>query len=93
MFYTYIRNWPLQPFSHEYDLAPHTTHVVCVNSIRKWRDLQFNVDSEGQIFEKLFLWQVYLLSEFCQKSAERKSLNFSYFVLMPGLELEPWLFV
>ena len=30
------------------------THVVCVNFIREWRELQFNVDSEGQIFEKLF---------------------------------------
>ena len=31
----------------------------------------------------------------CQKSADRKSLKkyFSYFVLMSGLGLEPWLFV
>ena len=26
----YIHNWPLQPFSQDYDLASHTTHVVCV---------------------------------------------------------------
>ena len=31
-------------------LAPHTTNVVCVNFIHKWRDLQFKVDSEKQIF-------------------------------------------
>ena len=26
-----IHNWPLQSFSHDYGLASHTTHVVCVN--------------------------------------------------------------
>ena len=62
--YTYIHNWPLQPFSQDYGLASHTTHVVCVNFIRQRRDLQFNVDSERQFFEKLFSWQFYLLSEF-----------------------------
>ena len=35
-------------------IASHTAHVVCVNFIREWRDLRFNVDSEGQFFEKLF---------------------------------------
>ena len=37
------------------DLAFHTICGVCVNFINKWRDLQFKVDSEGQIFEKLFM--------------------------------------
>ena len=32
------------------DLVSHTTYVVCVNFIHKWRDLQFKVDSEQQIF-------------------------------------------
>ena len=32
------------------DLVSHTTFVVCVNFILKWRDLQFKVDSERQIF-------------------------------------------
>ena len=32
------------------DLVSHTTYVVCVNFIHKWRDLQFKVDSERQIF-------------------------------------------
>ena len=50
----YIHNWPLQHFSQDYSLASHTTHVVCVNFIREWRDLQFNVDSERHIFQKLF---------------------------------------
>ena len=32
------------------DLVSHTTYVVCVNFIHKWRDLLFKVDSERQIF-------------------------------------------
>ena len=32
------------------DLVSHTTCVVCVNFIHKWRDLQFKVDFERQIF-------------------------------------------
>ena len=92
---TYIHNWPLQPFSQDYGLASHTTHVVCVNFIRERWDLQFNVDSERQIFEKLFHGSFIYSQSFCQKSAERKSPKkyFLYFVLMSGLGLEPWLFV
>ena len=37
-----------------YDLVSPATHIVCVNFERKWRNLQFNVESERQIFEKLF---------------------------------------
>ena len=50
----YIHNWPLQPFSQDYGLASHTTYVVCVNLIHEWQDLQFNIDSERQIFFKNF---------------------------------------
>ena len=50
--HTYIHNWPLQPFSQDYGLASGITHVVCFNFIYKWRNLQFTVDSERQIFEK-----------------------------------------
>ena len=32
------------------ELASHTTYVVYVNFIHKWRDLEFKVDSEQQIF-------------------------------------------
>ena len=43
------------------DLASHTTYVVCVNFIHKWRDIQFKFDSpNNRFFEKQF----YLLSEF-----------------------------
>ena len=44
-----IHNWPLQPFSRYHDLASHITHVMCVNFIRDWRDIQLR-----QIFEQLF---------------------------------------
>ena len=47
--HTYIHNWPLQTFSQDYGLTSHTFHVVCVNIIREWRDLHFNV----KFFEKL----------------------------------------
>ena len=45
-------------------LVPHTTYVGCVNFIHKWRNLQFKVDSEWQIFDfwETFSWQFYLLS-------------------------------
>ena len=58
--YTYIHNWLLQHFSQDYGLAFRTTHVVCVNFIRGWRDLQFNFDSERQI---VVVVVVHLLSE------------------------------
>ena len=32
------------------DLVSHTTYVVCVNFIHKWRGLQFKIDSERQNF-------------------------------------------
>ena len=39
------------------DLVSHTTYVVCVNFRQKWRDLQFKVDSERQLFWETFAWQ------------------------------------
>ena len=43
--------------------------------------------SNDRFFEKLFMAILFYSQSFCQKSAERKSLNknFSYFVLMSGL--------
>ena len=85
---TFIQNWPLPPFIQDCDLAYHTTYIVCVNFIHEWRNLQFKVYFERQIFEKL------LMAIFCQKSAERKSpQKYLYiFVLMSnlGFELEPY---
>ena len=81
--HTYIHNCPVQSFSQDYDLASHTTHVVYVNFIREWRNLQLNIDSERQIFEKFFSWQIYLLSEFlpeiCWEKIARKIFFFFIF--------------
>ena len=62
------------------DLISHTTYVVCVNFLHKWRDLQFKVFE--RFLEKLFM-AIFIYSQiFCQKPAERKSPQkyFSYFV-------------
>ena len=60
---TYIYTWPLNPSVRIIDLVSHTTYVVCVNLIHKWRDLQFKVNSEWQIFWESFHGNFYLLSE------------------------------
>ena len=58
-------NWSLKSFNQDYDLASHTIYVVCINFIHEWRDLQFKVDSERQIFWETFSCQFfYLFSEF-----------------------------
>ena len=36
----YMHNWPLQPFTQDWGLASHTTHVVCVNFKPEWRRLR-----------------------------------------------------
>ena len=49
------------------DLVSHTTYVVCVNFIHKWRDLQFKVDSERQIFWETFYGNFIYSQEFLPK--------------------------
>ena len=52
-----IHNWSLLHSSQDYDLASHTTDVVCVNFM-----YEFKVDFEGQIFvEKLFMAILFIL--------------------------------
>ena len=93
--YNYIHNWFYNPSARIIDLVSHTTYIVCVNFIHKWRNLQFKVDSERQIFGETF-HRIFIYSKsFWKKSAERKSPKkyFLHFVLMSGLGLEPWLYV
>ena len=66
-----IQNWSSQLFSKDYGLAAYTAHVVCVSFIREWWDLQFNVESEWRIFEKLFHGRDIYSQSFCQKSVEK----------------------
>ena len=83
MLFTYIHNWSLQLFRQGYGLASHTIYVVCVNFIHKWRNLPLKVDSERQIFEKLFK-----AISFYSQSSRRNT--FSYFVLMSEQGYEAW---
>ena len=53
------------------DLVSHTTYVVCVNFIREWRDLQFKVDTERQIFGETFLGNFIYFSEFFARNLLR----------------------
>ena len=77
------------------DLVSHTAYVVCVNFIYKLRGTySLKSTANDRFFEKLFMAVLIYTQSFCQKSAERKSPKkyFSYFSLMSGLGLEPWLF-
>ena len=42
----------------------HHLHMLCVNFIQKWREQQFKVNSELQIFEKLFIAILFTLTSF-----------------------------
>ena len=70
------------------DLVSHTTYVVCVNFIHKWRDLLFTVDSERQIFRETFHDNFYLLSEFlpeiCWEEIAEEILFVFGFDVWPG---------
>ena len=52
---TYLAMIIIAHYSQDYDVAFHTTYVVCINFMHEWRDLEFKVDSERQIFEKHFI--------------------------------------
>ena len=55
-----------ESFTQDYVLASHTSYFVCVNFIRK-------IDSELQIFEKLFMVILFCLRVFGRNFVERKS--------------------
>ena len=84
----YIHNWPLQPFSQDYGLASHTTHVVSFHFIHEWRDLK--------IFDKLFHGTITYSQSFwpyiCWEEIAEE-IFFSYFVLMSDLGYEPGLYL
>ena len=41
--------------SQDYDQVSHAFYVAFVNLMLKWRNLKFEVESERQIFDKLFM--------------------------------------
>ena len=64
---TYIHTYIIghyNPSVRIIDLVSHTTYVMRVNFIYKWRYLQFKVGSERQIFWETFNGNFILLSEF-----------------------------
>ena len=64
--FTYKHNWSIQPLSQNYYLVYHTTYVECLNFMQEWRYLQFNVDSERQIFETLLIVNSFTLKVFAR---------------------------
>ena len=60
-------------------LVSHTTYVLWVNFIYKWRDLPFKVVSERQIFWEAFHGNFIYSESFCQKSALSVLLFFFFF--------------
>ena len=80
---TYIHNWPLQPFSQNYGLASHTTHVVWVNFIRRIRTTEFlrNFFKAG-----LFTLRVFIRN-LLRGSRRRNIFHISF--LMTDLGYEP----
>ena len=78
--------------SRNYDLASHTTHVVCVNFTRVCWDLQFNIDFERQIFGEAFSCQVYLLSEFlpeiCWEEVAEEIISYIRFEAWPNMHTQ-----
>ena len=90
-FCTYIHTYIIghyNPSVRIIELVSHTTYVVCVNFIHKWRDLQFKVDSERQIFWETFHGNFFLLSEFfpeiCWEEIVEEILFVFHFDVWPG---------
>ena len=77
--FTYIHTYIIghyNPSVRIIDLVSHTTYVVCVNFIHKWRDLQFKVDSERQrFFEKLFMAILFTLRVFARNLLRENHLR------------------
>ena len=73
------------------DLVSHTTYVVCVNFIRKWRDLQLKSTPNDRFYEKLVIAVLIYSQSFCQKSAveiaEKILFVFCFDVWPGGLNL------
>ena len=62
--YIYTKFVITNPSVRTIDLVSYTTYVVCINFILKWRGLQFKVNSERQISEKLFMAILFTLRVF-----------------------------
>ena len=85
--YTYIIGHYI-PSVRIIDLVSHITCVVCVNFIHKCRDLQFEVDSERQIFWELFMAILFTLRIFARNplrvNRRRNAFHISFWCLAWG---------
>ena len=91
--FTYIHNWPLQPFSQDYGLASHTTHVFCFNFICERRDLSLTLAPNDRFLRNFFMTGLFTLRVFARNllsGNRRRNIVFSWFLLMPDLGYEPW---
>ena len=80
--YTYIIGH-YNPWVRIIILVSHTTYVVCVNSIHKWRDLQFKIDSERKIFLRNFSWQfLFTLRVFARNLLLRGNRRWNTFCIL-----------
>ena len=77
--YVCIQSWPLQPFSQE--IVSHSTVGRLSMFIRKSQDLQFEVDCERQMFEKLFIAILFTLRDFARNSlrGSHRRIFYSYY--------------
>ena len=73
------------------ELISHTTNVVCVDFIHRWRELQFKVDSELQIFQRTF-HDNFIYSEFLPEIwfcfHTTKNAKFSLCLLLKKTQIE-----
>ena len=72
--------WSLQPFSLDYGLAFHTTHIVYINFIPEWRDVPLTLNPDDRFFEKPVQGGFIYFESFCQKSVEKKSQKKIFFI-------------
>ena len=75
---TYIHTLVITIFHSGLRQISHTTYVLCFNYIHGWWDLQFKVDSERQIFEKLFVAFLFTLRVFARRLMKGIFFNISF---------------
>ena len=69
--HTYTHNMSLQPFTLDYDLASHTTYVVCTLILYMSGGIcSLRSTPNNRLFEKFYMVILFILRAFCQKSAE-----------------------
>ena len=86
--HTCMHNSSLQPFAQDYDLASHTTNAMCVNFVHEWGNLQFKVDSERHVFEKIFMAILFTLRIFARnllRGSWQRIFIFFRFDVWPGI--------